>query len=247
MTEFQYPKVESIKRALFIQPHPDDNEIAAGGTMAYLRSLGAEVFAVSVTQGDGGSDTISPEALVEIRNKEAQRAAEILDVSYLGNLGYNNLNPGDIECICFDLVKLIRKIKPDAIFSVDPHLENECHPVHVRVGLAVNQAFMRSGQKYYPFTKEDIGQAHSVRVLGHYFTNQYNQTVDISSFFDLKMKAIRAHASQMPEPYVQQLETYFGLLSQGTGYRYAEYLKLLTSLHTHAFVLPEHLKGYLEN
>ena len=29
-----YPKMDDIKTALFIQPHPDDNEIGAGGTMA---------------------------------------------------------------------------------------------------------------------------------------------------------------------------------------------------------------------
>ena len=47
------PKLETVRRALFIQPHPDDNEIGAGGTMAYLLSRGAEVFGLTVTAISG--------------------------------------------------------------------------------------------------------------------------------------------------------------------------------------------------
>ena len=34
------PKLSSIKKALFIQPHPDDNQIGAGGTIAMLIDSG---------------------------------------------------------------------------------------------------------------------------------------------------------------------------------------------------------------
>ncbi|MFC4411785.1 PIG-L deacetylase family protein [Chungangia koreensis] len=38
-----------MKRALFIQPHPDDNDISAGGTVAKLVNSGTEVHYLTIT------------------------------------------------------------------------------------------------------------------------------------------------------------------------------------------------------
>ena len=43
------PDLSKAKRVLFVQPHPDDNQIGAGGTMAWLISLGVEVYELTVT------------------------------------------------------------------------------------------------------------------------------------------------------------------------------------------------------
>jgi LmbE family N-acetylglucosaminyl deacetylase len=43
------PKLKGIKKALFIQPHADDNQIGAGGMMALLADSGAEVYELTVT------------------------------------------------------------------------------------------------------------------------------------------------------------------------------------------------------
>ena len=43
------PDLSKAKRVLFVQPHPDDNQIGAGGTIAWLRSLGVEVYELTVT------------------------------------------------------------------------------------------------------------------------------------------------------------------------------------------------------
>ncbi|QIK69236.1 hypothetical protein G7062_02555 [Erysipelothrix sp. HDW6C] len=48
------PKFDDITSALFIQPHPDDNEIGAGGMMAKLVDKGIPVYSLTVTKGDGG-------------------------------------------------------------------------------------------------------------------------------------------------------------------------------------------------
>jgi hypothetical protein len=42
------PKLEGIGRALFIQPHPDDNQIGAGGIMAALVADGTQVYELTV-------------------------------------------------------------------------------------------------------------------------------------------------------------------------------------------------------
>ena len=62
-----YHTLDDIKSALFIQPHPDDNEIGAGGTMIKLVQKGIPVYGLTVTEGRGGSYVYSPEELSKIQ------------------------------------------------------------------------------------------------------------------------------------------------------------------------------------
>lgn len=240
------PKIDEIESALFIQPHPDDNEIGAGGTIAYLRQKGIPVYVVTVTKGDGGSEKYAPEELANIRHQEALVAAEILDVKYLGNLGFNNSHPGTTSEICEAIVEVIRQCKPHAIFSVDPELPNECHPVHIKVGQAVKEAFMRAGQKFYPFNngvKRD--DAFTPSILGQYFTENETEVLDISAYYELKIASIRAHQSQMSEEYLLMLMQYYDLIATGTGFEHVERIKLFSQLQSHCFALPKEIKNAL--
>ena len=153
LSSIAYPKLEDIQSALFIQPHPDDNEIGAGGTMAYLTHRGIPVYGLTVTEGRGGSKTIEPEELGKIRKIEAQNAMDVLGVVNLGCLGYHDNRPIIHETLVKELVRIIREVKPQAIFTVDPQLPDEMHPVHIQVGRAVQEAYMRN----MPM--------HSVRIL----------------------------------------------------------------------------------
>ncbi|AMC94106.1 hypothetical protein AOC36_08925 [Erysipelothrix larvae] len=237
-----YPTLDDIKSALFVQPHPDDNEIGAGGTMAYLVQKGIPVYSVSVTKGDGGSDEHSPEALASIRALEAQHASDILGVTYLGDLGYTNTNPGTISSICEDIVNIMRTHHIQTLISVDPDLDNECHPVHLTVGRAVNEAFVRCPQRYYPFHEHRIhDDAYHPEILGHYFTKHDNTIVGIDAVYTQKMDAIRAHSSQVNEAFLQQLNTLYQAYAIGTPYTYAERLKLLYPIHTHCFAIRDEL------
>ncbi|MGC6769434.1 PIG-L deacetylase family protein [Enterococcus sp. LJL51] len=242
----KYPEIDDIKSALFIQPHPDDNEIGAGGLIAYLRKKEIPVYSLTVTKGDGGGGDTAPEIISGIRAKEAQEAAKILNQTYLGSLGYSNEQLGTIDEIVQDLVEVIRKYRPDAVFSVDGKLEDEIHPAHLRVGAAVDTAFFRAGQKTYPFgQKKMYDTAFSPRILGKYFTENDNTILDITDYYALKLKAISAHRSQVNEEFLAMLEGYYELLAMETGYEKAERFKLLFKEQTHAFAIPKALKKYL--
>ena len=43
------PDIRAARRILCIQPHYDDNDIGAGGTLALLQQGGAELFYLTVT------------------------------------------------------------------------------------------------------------------------------------------------------------------------------------------------------
>ena len=49
------PNLESFKHILAIQPHPDDNEIGAGATLAKLSSMGIKISYLTVSKGKGGA------------------------------------------------------------------------------------------------------------------------------------------------------------------------------------------------
>ena len=245
MIKESYPKIEEIKVALFIQPHPDDNEIGAGGTMAYLVKKGVKVYGLTVTQGRGGSDdpSITPEMLGAIRQREADQAMKITGTINLGDLGYHDQNPITHDKLVKDFVSVIREVKPDAIFTVDPDLPNEMHPTHIQVGKALCEAFMRCGQVYYPFDEHCVHEVHKVKTIGFYFTSDDNTIVDISDVYSIKREAILAHQSQMDEESVSFFDELFKLYATNTPYQYAERLKLLSALHTHCFAIPNSFKS----
>lgn len=247
MEIIKYPQLEDIQSALFIQPHPDDNEIGAGGTMATLVKKGIPVYGLTVTEGRGGSNVYTPEKLAEIRKIEAANAMDTLGVVNLGCLGYHDNNPIIHEELVKKIVEVIRTVKPNAIFTVDAHLPNEMHPVHLQVGKAVEEAFMRSGQAFYPFEdhcKHD--NAHNVEIIGFYFTEDENTIVDITDVYDLKKTAILAHSSQVDETTIDLYDQLFKMTSSNYEGRIIERLKLLYSFHTHCFAMPSFIKSKLK-
>lgn len=246
-TLIRYPVFEDIRSALFIQPHPDDNEIGAGGTIAKLVKKGIPVYGLTVTEGRGGSQIYSPEKLAEMRKIEAANAMDILGIVNLGCLGYHDNHPIVHDELVKKLVSIIRTVQPNAILTVDAHLKNEIHPVHLAVGKAVEEAFMRCGQAYYPFEDHCLhDNFHQVDILGFYFTDDENTIVDITDVYEIKKRAIMAHATQVDEKTMAMYDALFHLSSEDHSPAIVERLKLLSSVHTHCFALPEFLRAKLK-
>ncbi len=234
------PLLSGIKKALFIQPHPDDNEIGAGGTMAYLIEQGAEVYELTVTDDRFSSDSMSGDELIELRKNEALAAMKVLSVKNAGFLGFSDKTSASIEELAAAILPVIRAIQPDAVFSVDPNLPDECHSDHVKVGTAVKYCIMDAEIKHYPEQEDNSGHkdACSIDVYGQYFTNRPNTVVDIEPFREKKFEAVRCHASQCSPGLLMALEAQSSILAEGSEYDYVERLRLLSAIHKHCFVLP---------
>ena len=234
------PKLENIQRALFIQPHPDDNEIGAGGTMAALVAQGAEVWALTVTDDRYSSGSIYLGEEKSPRQREAEAAMAVLGVQNAGFLGFHDRTDASIDEISLAVMRMIRRLQPDAVFTVDPWLVNECHSDHIKVGQAVCHAVLDAGFGFYP-ELPDGGRhedAFSPRVLGLYYTAAPNTTVDISAYIELKLKAMQAHASQMYPGFTDMILGLAQMQAQGTEHAFVEKIKLLSSIHLHCFNLP---------
>lgn len=232
-----YPTLNQIESALFIQPHPDDNEIGAGGTIALLRKNGIKVYGLTVTKGEGGSSnrTLTSDEITKIRKAEANEAMKILDMINLGNLGYCEMTSIDHNQLVKDIVSILRDTKVDAVFTVDPQLKDELHPTHIQVGNAVSEAFMRCGILHFPADCKVHDDAYTLKILGYYMTDCATTVVNISDVMEMKFNAVKAHKSQIDEALTSAIYELALSNSEGFEFQYAEPLRLLDPLHTHCF------------
>ncbi len=233
------PKIENIKKALFIQPHPDDNQIGAGGTIARLIDMGCEVYELTVLDDRYTDLSYNGEGLT-IRQREALEAQKVLGMKNAGFLGFGDRTRATSREIADKIIPIIREIKPDAVFTVDPNLATECHEDHIKVGNAVKFAFMDAGFNFCP--DFDNGKprtdTHGVFTIGFYYTDTPNTIIDISDYEDLKFEAINCHKSQKDTALNAALRIQDQYFAQGTDYKAAEVLRLQNKLHSHCFNLP---------
>ncbi len=236
------PKLEGIGRALFIQPHPDDDQIGAGGIMAALVADGTQVYELTVCDDRYANPAYigtENDCLTE-RQSEALAAQQVLGVQNAGFLGFADKTHATIDEISDAILPVIRAIRPHAVFTVDPALENESHSDHIKVGQAVKKCIMDAPYGFYPSfvdggLRSDVWQ---VSILGLYFTDKPNTTIDIGPFHDLKMEAIKCHRSQMSEALLTMLHIQDVLLAQRSGFAAAETVKLLATHQLHCFTFP---------
>ncbi len=239
------PDLSGIEKALFIQPHPDDNEIGAGGLMAKLVAQGTQVFCLTVTDDHAVCPKEAWQNGRTVRQNEVFAAAEALGVTNLGFLGFEDKTEASVKEISKKIVRVIRDIKPNAVFSVDPTLSTECHSDHIKVGWAVRYAVMDAICDFYPPTED--GSRHDdvwqVEILGQYFTDAFNEIIDISEYAAKKQEAICCHQSQISPELLMLLELQAKHFGDKRGYEFGEPYKLNSFLQLHCFNLPvEHLE-----
>lgn len=233
------PDILSAKRLLFIQPHPDDNQIGAGGTIAKLVSLGAEVWELTVMD-DRETDLEYHGEGHTLRQSEALEAQKILGMKNAGFLGFADRSRDDVREISDRIVEVIRAIRPDAVITADPQMQNECHEDHIKVGNAVKTAFLDCEWDFYPEYVDNKPREDtcSPAMLGFYYTDRANVKVDITGFEAKKYEAIHAHASQKNEQIEMMLMLLDKLTAQGTDFESAEGLRMQSRIQSHCFNLP---------
>lgn len=122
----------SAKAAMVIAPHPDDETLACGGTIACLREAGVRVRIVIVTDGGaaGACGLLAPKEVTKIRQAEAQKAIRFLGVpeTDIVFLSYPDGRAAEqIDRIEKDLAAQIWLCAPDILFApyrIDGHADH---------------------------------------------------------------------------------------------------------------------------
>jgi len=223
-------------RVLAVYAHPDDPEIACGGTLARWARAGSDVHVLLCTRGEKGS------ADPKVKGPELarRRAAEVAEAAkVLGLAGHQQLRIADGELdntteLRRDIVAAIRQLRPEAVVCPDPTAvffgdRYFNHHDHREVGWATLDAVApaASNPHYYP----NAGPVHRVANVFLSATLDPDAWVDISDTIDVKVDALACHKTQLDDAgewfrgFVKERAQDAG---RAVGVAYAESFRLLS-------------------
>jgi len=175
---------------LAVSPHPDDVELHCGGLMIRLSDLGYATGIVDMSRGEMGT-----RGTVEKRDKEAEKAAKALGLAQRLNLGLPDSCIGVSTAHRHSLMDAIRKFRPEVLLV--PH-QVARHPDHSATAqLASDTAFLAGLEKIVT-DHPAFRPRQLIFYLTHHVYREPNPSfiVDITSTFNRKMEAIKAHQTQ---------------------------------------------------
>ena len=189
---------------LVFAAHPDDAELAMGGTIAKFTENGIKVGLIDLTRGELGT-----RGNAETRQKEAFNSAIALKVSLRENL---EIPDGNISINNENIAKVIiaiRKFRPKIVFA--PYF-NDRHPDHIDASNILKRAMFSTGlAKIKTFDKE-VPQVHYRPQKLFYYMQTYTFNpsfiIDVSDYFDVKMKSIECYSTQFHDPKSREPETF---------------------------------------
>jgi LmbE family N-acetylglucosaminyl deacetylase len=186
--------------------HPDDAEIAAGGTLAKWAAAGREVHLLILTNGDRGSQDPREDRakLARIRVEETARAGEVLGLAGTAVLEVHDGELRNTLEVQAEVARWIRRVRPAIVLTCDPtawFFGNRYynHSDHRTAGaVALDAVFPGAGNPHFFAEQLSEGlETWSVPEVRLAWTLEPNLYEDISGFMDRKLEALRAHRSQV--------------------------------------------------
>ena len=183
--------LSTARRVLVIAPHPDDETLGCGGTLARLAPR-CEIQVLLVTNGDGGGDL--PAGTSERRKQEMSAAAKVLGITAaVLHLDQPDGEFSDSPAYREALTTHIERVQPNWVFL--PWL-GDSHRDHARIAQASSEVLQRScaEQLLYYETWTPVPATH---------------VVDITATFEIKKAALLCHETALK--YGNYLDAMLGL------------------------------------
>lgn len=236
------PDLMRARRVLCVQPHYDDNDIGAGGTIAALAAAGAEVHYLTVTDDLVGvldRELDDAAALGRLIAEQARAGAE-LGVRTQRRLEYPDAGEWSPFALRREVVRSLRALRPDFVLTVDPWLPYEAHQDHVRTGLAVAEACLLFGLPRFASGDAELDASFEpfrLRGVAFYFSTGANTVVDVGATRARKHRALDAYTAQFTAEGLAALHTALEhkerAWASGRGFEYGEAFKVLAPGHLH--------------
>ena len=192
--------MDDNRRILAFGCHPDDVEFMCAGTLALLRDRGYEIHIATVCGGEMGSMTLDKEEIREVRLKECEDAAKVLDAPYYW-AGGEDIEVEFSHELRVQVGEVVRKAAPFLVFTHFPMDYMVDHEETSR--LVRNACFSASMPNFKTPSAEPIdGGPHlyywdameGKDILGRPTPVQFY--IDISSTIETKAEMLRQHRSQ---------------------------------------------------
>lgn len=184
--------------------HPDDVELGCAGTLSLSISQGKSVAIIDLTEGELGT-----RGNIQTRKKEAQNAANILNVKYRENLKFKDGFFKNDEHHQITVIKKIRSFKPKIVLC---NAFRDRHIDHSKGNKLVNESCFLSGlNKIETFDSAGAAQdSWRPKLILEYI--QWDDVkpdiiLDISGHLEKKLLAVSAFKSQFYNPDSGEIET----------------------------------------
>jgi len=190
---------------LAVFAHPDDESYRSGGTLALLTRCGVCVQLLIATRGEAGSRGDPPlctaEELPAVRERELRCACSMLGIEPPRLLDYHDgrLKESNPEHLTEKILAVIRQVRPQVVLTFGPDGLSGHHD-HVVIGQCAAEAYRRA---------EDLAALYAVAVPRSVTDRLDMQrvqpvpdeaitlSVDVSPVWEVKLAAIRCHATQL--------------------------------------------------
>lgn len=168
------------RRVLAVAPHPDDETLAFGGTVARLAARGADVHLVIASDGEASiGATGTPAETARRRREEARQAASLLGIASVEFVGLPDGRVGeDLAPLTAALRRHVDATPPDLVLTT---WFGDGHPDHRAVARAL----------------DGVGLDEDVEVWGGEVWTPLppNRLVPIDDVLDRKTAAAEVHAT----------------------------------------------------
>ncbi|MFB3852544.1 MAG: PIG-L deacetylase family protein [Vicinamibacterales bacterium] len=194
--------------------HPDDETFLAAGSLARYAREGVRLGIVTATRGQSGRTgdppVCSKEELGHVRERELRAAAQVIGLTDVTVLGYQDrqLAAAPVVGIRRDLVRAIRRLRPQVVLTFDPQGGNG-HPDHVAISAFATDAVAAAADpRWFP---EDGREWSVPRVLWPppvppwtlvseradlSRTPGVDFVLDVTAWAGSKLEALRCHRTQ---------------------------------------------------
>jgi LmbE family N-acetylglucosaminyl deacetylase len=186
---------------LAVYAHPDDADVACGGSLARWAKAGGAVHLVVCT--DGGKGTfdpgVVPERLAVERAGELQASSALIGLASVDNLGFPDGELSDSDGFRCTLVERVRTLRPEVVCGHDPTAvffgqDYFNHRDHRIAGAALLDAVAPAAAlpHYFP----EAGPPHQVSTVLLSGTLEPDEWVDVSDTIETKVAAVECHRTQ---------------------------------------------------
>ena len=178
-----------MAEVVVVSPHPDDDAIGMGGTMAKMAGEGISVASIYLTDGRRSprSFRMSDEEMARARRAEAEEAARELGLSEAAFLGFPDLGPSGslrrreaLRALSAEL----RRLRPRAVYVTHPA---EAHRTHAEAAKLALDAARMAGLRGFELWGYEVWTPIQRPTL----------FVDITDYIGAKLRAIRCHRTQL--------------------------------------------------
>lgn len=183
--------------------HPDDVELSCSGTLALHGSMGLALGIIDLTEGELGT-----RGTVARRKEEAKNATKILNLEVRENLkmpdGFFKHSKKNMLAI----IRSLRTYRPDIVLA---NAINDRHPDHGRAARLVADSCFYCGLAKIMIPDAPDLKPWRPKAIYHYIQSYYIKPdfiVDISDYWEQKLKSIKAFKSQFYDPESREPETY---------------------------------------